>query len=279
MSNKHRMNTMNTKRLILSSRLKDGVGRFMARESGQSMVIIVLAMTTIVAMMALAIDGGIAFALHTRMQTAADAAALSGARELALGNSNGVAIARANQILVANGGDAALSTVTISSGQVNVTAAMLFETFFAGIVGIDDMDVSARSAAVFGGTASGSGVFPTVVEESIWSPGATVTLHDDDGNPSPGNYGWVRIPGYGNTPIKNVIGDINQGTQDITPIYIGDGLDAKTGNTSSALDAVQVGIIVTIPLYKTTNGGSGSNLVYYVSGFARVSDHVCRQRQ
>ena len=67
----HRMNTKLTNRL---AHLRYSMGGSWMKENGQSMVIVMLALTAIVGMVALAVDGGFAYALHTRMQTAADLA-------------------------------------------------------------------------------------------------------------------------------------------------------------------------------------------------------------
>lgn len=237
------------------------------QEQGQSLVILVLAMSAIFAMLALAIDGGMAFALHTRMQTAADAAALSGARELALGNGNSVAINRTNQILAANGGDAALSTVTISGGgQVNVTSRMLFDTFFAGIIGMDEINISARSAAVWGSVVATGSVLPMAVPESSWNPGSTVTLYDTDAGVGPGNWGWVNWGSRGNAK-DNVVPPLSD-----VQISVGAWVESEPGNNTSATQAVRdhwVGQTATMFLYDVTNGETGRNMQYHVSGFAQ----------
>ena len=52
-------------------------------ERGQAMIIMVLALIGLLAMLGLAIDGGVLFLERRRMQNAADAASLAGARQLA----------------------------------------------------------------------------------------------------------------------------------------------------------------------------------------------------
>ena len=53
-------------------------------EKGASLIILALGLVALLAMLALAVDGGYAFSMRRRMQIAADAAALSGARVLAI---------------------------------------------------------------------------------------------------------------------------------------------------------------------------------------------------
>ena len=61
--------------------------RVLLNERGQTLVIIALFMVAVVGMAALVLDGGHAYAQRRRMQNAADAGALAGARELAGGGS------------------------------------------------------------------------------------------------------------------------------------------------------------------------------------------------
>lgn len=243
------------------------LGGSLKKDNGQSLIIVVLAMTAILSMLALTIDGGMAYALHSRMQTAADTAALSGARELALGHNSTAAINRANQILVANGGDLARSTVSVSGGgQVNVTATTLFDTIFGGIVGINQMNISASSAAAWGGITATGSVMPLAVPESWWSPGTVWPLYDSDAGIGPGNWGWVNWGSRGNAK-NNVIPPLSD-----VQISIGDWVESEPGNNTSATQAVGdywVGQTVTMFLYDITNGEPGRNMQYHVSGFAQ----------
>ena len=248
------------------AKLKRSVGIPMSKESGQSLIIVVLAMTAILGMLALAIDGGIAFALHTRMQTAADTAALSAAREMALGNSTGAATNRANQLLAANGGDPTRSVVSVANGQIDVRSTTQFDTYFAGILGINQMDISARSAATWGSLVATAGVLPLAVPEAMWNPGTTVTLYDTDAGVGPGNWGWVNWGKRGNAK-DNVIPPLSD-----VQIAIGAWVESEPGNNTSATQAVRdywVGQTATLFMYDVTNGGTGRNLDYHVSGFAQ----------
>ncbi len=157
----------------------------MAREGqgGQSLVLFALAAVTIVGMLGLAVDGGAVYALRRATQTAVDAAALAGARELlSRKGDNGpetelavlLAIhnqAEANAIEDSNGtpGDgindsieayfvdvnddrigARLGTiggVPGGSRGVEVTAHRFYHSFFAGVLGIDTLSVRASATA------------------------------------------------------------------------------------------------------------------------------------
>jgi len=241
------------------------------------MIIVVLSMTALIGMMALAIDGGFAYALHARMQTAADAAALAGAREMAMGNSKSIAISRATQILSANGGDPTRSRFEISDGeQINVTAGIIFDTFFAGILGLEQMNISARSAAAWGGVVATGNVLPLAVLESQWQPGAEVKLRDGgekddkkDDRPSPGNWGWITWGGKGGG-TRELRDNVCYPPDALIPV--GQWVDGEPGNKVPGLRAVEdcwLGETVTVLLYDLTNERPGNNLAYRVSGFAQ----------
>lgn len=241
--------------------------RFMTEETGQSLLVLVVSMTAIIALVALALDGGLVFAFHARMQTAADAAALSSARLLAMDISEQAAIAQANQILAANGADIGASTITITGGKtVNVTAVTPFDTYFAGMLGVNQVNVSASSAATFGSIVVTDSVLPLAVPEDWWSPGSAVTLYNSDAGVGPGNWGWVNWGSRGNAK-DNVIPPLSD-----TQISIDQWIEAEPGANTSATQAVRdywVGQTVTMFLYDTTNGETGRGMQYHVSGFAQ----------
>ena len=243
------------------------LGQLLSSERGQSLIVLVISMAAIIALMALAIDGGFVYANHSRMQTAADAAALSGARMLAMGESESTAIAQASAILVANGADLGESTIAISGGtQMNVTAVTPFDTFFAGMLGANQVDVAADASAVFGSIVSTGSVLPLAVPEEWWLPNTSVTLYDSDAGVGPGNWGWVNWGSRGNAK-NNVVPPLSG-----AEISIGQWIESEPGNNTSATQAVRdywVGQSVTMFLYDTTNGETGRGMEYRVSGFAQ----------
>jgi len=115
-------------------------------ERGQSLVIVALLMIAFVGILALALDGGSAYAARRQAQNAADAGALAGATYMcdnrdAVGGAN-----KAVEFAVKNG---ALNPpdvyANLSTGSVIVTATVQKNTFFAGLIGYSQ--VSPRAVA------------------------------------------------------------------------------------------------------------------------------------
>ena len=108
----------------------------LADKRGQALVIIALVMVVVVAMAAVALDGGHAFMQSRRMQNAADAGALAGARELASGGTDCQGVA-GDYAVARNGADQADIDCGVSvSNEVVVTTTKTFSTWFGGVVGL-----------------------------------------------------------------------------------------------------------------------------------------------
>lgn len=145
-------------------------------ERGQSMVIIVLAMVGLIAFLALVIDGGMVFAERRQMQNAADAATLAGTRKLYYHYGSHSAAAEQEiynavvQYALANGvadpttdmeawfiNDSQAHTGIALPGNggipadalgVEVTASASFDSFFARVIGQDELGASALAASI-----------------------------------------------------------------------------------------------------------------------------------
>lgn len=166
--------------------------KWMHRQRGQALIIFVFALVGLLLAVGLAVDGGTAIVERRRMQAAADAAALAGARELAdagcsrsaqaadaavyaamlaYAQRNGVADPNAVQGYYVRfyGSNVVEYTppVRVGSGAVperatgiRVTTAMTRSTYFFGLVGVDSASVGATATAVAGPTAVGGGFRP-----------------------------------------------------------------------------------------------------------------------
>ena len=109
-------------------------GGVRGREAGQVLIQLALMMTVLLLFLALAVDMGHIYAERRRMQNAADAGALAGARELCFGSPS-LVVARATEYAVGqNGAQAAL--VGIDGNQVRVVASETTETYFASLIGL-----------------------------------------------------------------------------------------------------------------------------------------------
>ena len=132
--------------------------QFKISDKGQSLVFIVVLLFGLIAMLALLIDGGNGWLKRRQAQSAADAGALAGVRELCLGNpadANDVAIEYAeirNAEIQTNAVTNAIPTV-LSSTRMRVVAEIDYDTFFAAILGIGRPTASAiAEAACFSAT-------------------------------------------------------------------------------------------------------------------------------
>lgn len=119
-------------------------------ESGQTLIMFVLALVVLLGMVSLAVDVGYFFSQRRGLQNAADAAALAGAS--ALPEDPGKARVAAQEWADKNGyGTAAGATVTIvtpykgDATKVEVIIEQRVPAFFARVLGMDAFDVKARA--------------------------------------------------------------------------------------------------------------------------------------
>jgi Flp pilus assembly protein TadG len=128
-------------------------------ESGQSLVVVGIAMVVILGMCALAIDVGQWYVKHHQAQVAADATALAGANCLATGKCSqttwptGDTATQMQKVATPSG--VTISSVTISGSTVKVTAQNTVTAPFAGVFGIGTVTTSATATASY---KSGSGI-------------------------------------------------------------------------------------------------------------------------
>jgi hypothetical protein len=127
-------------------------------EKGQSLFLVALLMLIFLALLAIAIDGGNAYAMRRAAQTAADAGALAGAREVCV-DPPGDPYSRAWEYAVGRN-HATNANVTVANGEVTVVAQITFRTFFAFILGQPQVTASAIATAGCFSPSGGTGVLP-----------------------------------------------------------------------------------------------------------------------
>ena len=115
-----------------------------SNEKGQTLVLVVLGFIAFVAVLALVLDGGNAYAAKRSAQNAADAGALAGAQYMCL-HKNDDPYVIANTVLAAqeyaglnDADDFADVDANSSAATVIVTATVTKDTFFAGVIGFND---------------------------------------------------------------------------------------------------------------------------------------------
>jgi hypothetical protein len=119
-------------------------------ENGQSLVIIAISFLALTAVAALIIDGGSLYLNRRNAQTAADAAALAGAREMCVNNGSDSAVQNVvNQYAVTENGATTANTANIDRAIYSVTVQTMLETssFFARVLGYENNTVGAEASA------------------------------------------------------------------------------------------------------------------------------------
>lgn len=125
-------------------------------ENGQALVLTALTMTVLVAALGLAVDVGMLFRARRQLQTAADAAATSGALQLSYGQS---ATTAADNAAAANGAQNGVNgtSVTVqspplsgpfaSAGYVQVAIQQSAPTYFMRVFGINAVNIATQAIA------------------------------------------------------------------------------------------------------------------------------------
>lgn len=127
-------------------------------ESGQTLVIVTIGLLAFLAFMALAIDGGYTWSQRRKAQSAADAGALAGTRELCIsGNATAAQTAANDYAITRNGATTTSVNVSVASATVEVTANITFKTFFAHLLGRPEITAQAvaKAGCFLPGTAEG----------------------------------------------------------------------------------------------------------------------------
>jgi len=237
-------------------------------ERGQSLVLLSISLIVFIGMMGLVLDIGYGVARQRQMQVAADAAALSGAYDLAQRRADNVAVTRMQQSLAANGAEIGISTFTVTSSSVtDVWARTTVTPLFASLLGMEAFPVTAHARAAAGQVGNAVNLMPFVVQESQWAPGQSVELWAG-GSGGAGNSGWVAWHGYTKNDLATLIAQPHRSGN----VQIGDRVPAVTGVSFNPLLTplnALINQVVTVVLYSPAEtAGTGSNVTYRVRGFA-----------
>ncbi len=127
-------------------------------EKGQSMVFVTIAIVALVGLLALVLDGGFAYAARRSAQNAADAGALAGANVLC-GLESGDPESKAWEYAVTRNG-ANDATIVVGTSSIQVTATVIHDSFFAGVLGKDQVTATAFAEAGCYNPCTGTGVLP-----------------------------------------------------------------------------------------------------------------------
>jgi hypothetical protein len=267
-------------------------------ERGQTLILIALTLTLLLAMLGLLLDGGLALVFRRKMQNAADAAAKAGVRELALGNNDATILSRTQEYAVTRNGameiraryypggeDIGRGGVPETATGVAVTTTLEFPTLFAGIVGLNEMTASASAEARFGAVRSASFLAPVAIHCD-----PSETADDDECPPGGFNYGssyqlWGEKSGPGSfhwldwsgAPVSNpeLVDNLNNHQYSGT-WQVGDRVPAGPGvqNSGPVTAALDQWLAKdederhwTVIVYDYVED-TGSNLEYHIYSFA-----------
>lgn len=248
------------------------------RERGQTLVVAAMMMVGLMAFLAVVIDVGNIYTQRRIMQNAADAAALAGARLLALNRDSASVDAAMRQYARANGAQTCATSVLTQS--VVVTASETFSTYFASIVGVRDFSVWASAAAQYGFPRAFTGLAPIMVREDVCVPSADpdgVEIWDTDkvvtgeGVASDGQRGWANFDGGASSETE-----LDEWIQYGYPgsVNVNDWIEGSPGTKTSAMQTLarcRLNQIIFVPVYSETITISVDKLQYHVTGFAAFS--------
>ncbi len=123
-------------------------------EEGQALVMVAVMMVGLVSVVGLVSDGGLVFAQRRDLQNAADAAAAAAAMQIDedVYRATGDVVlderwARETAARYLDAEDGVSYEIATSANSVEVSVSRQASTSFLGLIGIDDVDVSARASA------------------------------------------------------------------------------------------------------------------------------------
>jgi len=194
------------------------------KESGQSIIIIAGIVVVLLALVALVVDVGNAYAHRRMVQNAVDAGALAGARRLAdryigepvtelqilrdietFSEENGLEPKRVQAWFIDSEGEIVDTVDRVrvappsSAEGVKVAGDLPFTTYFAHLLGFSRMTASTTANAwVLAGPCSAMNLFPVIVSRATFTEtegtpkvGQVYTLWDKNDKAAPGNFGWI----------------------------------------------------------------------------------------
>jgi hypothetical protein len=211
------------------SRISKKMTRRLAIQTGQVAIIVGLALTALIGILAYVIDEGSIYEERRSLQSVADSASLAAVQELPEDPSG--AVQKAIEYASLHGvslaaGDVVIGSTFTSNDTATVTAVNPDrEMFFAGIFGIDSTPVGADATAVVGSPGEFIGIVPWAVVDEDWVPGSEYTLKFDAHGSIYGNFQPLAIGGNG---AKHYEETIANGAS--IPIKVGDIIDTEPGN-------------------------------------------------
>ena len=209
-----------------------GVNNFFKKivhhQEGGSLALVALSLGAILIMTGLVIDGGHLIQQKIQLQKTANAVALSGAQELpnSIENVNEVVAT----ILSSHGETNSLDHLDILEKELRVSLKKEVALYFASLLGVDNVTVSANAAAGLFPMGSAKSAVPLGIDESVeLIYGQTYQLKVDAGDSVSGNFGVLALEG----PGAKLYGDsLKYGFGE--QLTVGNIINTQTGNIAGA---------------------------------------------
>ena len=248
--------------------------------TGQTLVVVAVMLVGLIGMLALVVDMGNIYSQRRFMQNAADAAALAGARALALEQD----VARSVHEYAVTHNGAEQYEYAVVGHTVAVTVHKSFPTYFAGVVGVPTARVSAVAVAGYSPVQrlqDSADLMPVTVRRDVWAPGQVLRIWADDkgvGDPQPGDVwdgqrGWLNYDGH-EVADREVEEWIRYGYRG--PVWVGMWINGTPGVKAASLiefETWRLGKDVVVPIFDVVEQdnpghdlGSGQ-LDYRIVGF------------
>ncbi|WP_176330276.1 TadE/TadG family type IV pilus assembly protein [Oceanobacillus rekensis] len=199
--------------------------KFRKDEDGNALILVALAMSAILAMVGLVIDGGNLYVSKSHLQKTANAAALSGAQEIV--NSETAVNEVVNQILLSHDEQNSSLQVNIEPNrQLHVELAKDVPLFFATLFGIDSVPITVDAKAGVKPMGEARGAVPLGISDSVELVyEQTYELKVDAGDSVSGNFGVLALEGPG---AKNYKETLTHGFDE--SLKVGDIVNTQTGD-------------------------------------------------
>ncbi len=241
-------------------------------ESGQALVVFAVLLVGLVAMLALVLDGGSIYLSRRRMQNAADAGAMAGARVLAGNGSTAEVTAAAQDYAITRNG-ATTCDVTIDGSSVTVVTGFTVPATFARVLGLEGFPVTAQATARMGPVSGLGGLAPISIRDFDYQFGMPYWIWDSDkdedpltGNISGSGRGWLTLD------CKLPTSCVGAGASTLTEwmrngypgmINTDDWVFGNSGTKASVITEASVGDLLRIVVYDTIQSN-----YYHVVHFA-----------
>ncbi len=160
-------------------------------EKGQNIILVAIMMLFFIGLLALVLDGGMAYAKRRAAQNAADAGALAGANQLCALNPTDSPYNAAYQYAVTRN-KALKADIQVGEKSITVTASMSNKTFFAQLLGTNVITETATASAGCFSPCTSTGVLPVAWACRSPSVNGTPTAPTDG---CAIQYGTIDTPG------------------------------------------------------------------------------------